>query len=730
MSGTTNRCAYCGLPVVDNAAADAVADAARLAARPAARPAARRYCCLGCRIADAVTHGAAATEVERSLATRLGFAVFLSMNVMVLSMFLWSRDGNLTPQPAAELLYQLARLGCLILTTLVAVLLGEPMLTDAFEALRARRLSSAVLLLAGITAAYVYSVISMLRGGNDVYFEVTCVVLVVTTLGRCLEAVGRQRSTILLRSLEELLPATARPLQHDGACASLVPTSQLQPGDTIVVLPGERIPVDGRIVRYSAAVDEQAVTGESLPVTRGVGDRVLAGGVSTDGELWVEAESRADAGFLRQTIDAVIRGALLRTRYQRLADRVTAWCFPAITLVAAVTFAVHCLGQGVEAAGLAAIAVLVIACPCALGLATPMALWAALGRCARDGIVIRDGEALLQLAHASRFCFDKTGTLTTGHAEVRDAQMLGETDWHLAYRVAAHLAAGSMHPLSQAIVRFVQSTEPLPDAGRTIEPGKGIQAWIGELGVNACLGSPRWFQELGWRTPAAATIGSDSGSQVWLGWDRQIRAVFDLTQELRPVAAVVRNLAIRMPVAVLSGDRPEYAKRQLAGLPVEIHAGLLPGEKVERIEGWVGAGQSVVMVGDGINDGPALARATVGIALGCGTDLSRASARICLLANDLSLLPGLIQFAQRVDRTIRWNLVWAFVYNLIGIGLAALGIVNPILAALIMVISSLLVVSNSLRLTRGDGEADQPAPHSAVPEWRATVNSTGVACPN
>ena len=649
---------------------------------------------------------------DRSLMMRLGFSVFLSMNVMVLTMFLWSRpdtfrttsaavgldsgDSSATP---ADVMYDLARYGCSILSTVVIWILCEPLLADAWSAIRLRRLSMSVLLLTGVLAAYVYSLISVLGHGGPVYFEVTCMVLVITTLGRWFEATGRQRTTRALRELEGFLPASAR-RWIDGK-ESAVSAAELQIGDTIRVLPGERIPVDGRLMRNSASLDMQAITGESSPVVCEVGDAVHAGAVSVDGEIWITAVSTADAGFLRRTIDAILRSAATKTRYQRLADRVSAWFFPLVVLIASCTLAVQTYLHGIHVGGLAAIAVIVIACPCALGLATPMALWAAVGRAAQLQVIIRDTEGFLQLAQVNRFAFDKTGTLTTGIAVVREVQFMSLDAQPLVLEVAQCLSHGSSHPLANAIDRH---TQELGDRQRTsIEcrtwPGRGVSAEVPAVAAPCHLGSRRWFRELGYTFPPGLPQAISDGAEVYLGWNAELKAVFRCTQTLRPeVGSAWEQLQRFGQVTVLTGDSMEHARQQLPHLQQEIHAELLPEDKARQIEAWLAQNELVAMVGDGINDGPALATATVGVALGCGMDLTRASAGICLLTSDLRKLPQMVEFSQVVNRTVRWNLIWAFVYNILGIGLAALGLINPVIAAIVMVTSSLLVVTNSLRL--------------------------------
>jgi Cu2+-exporting ATPase/Cu+-exporting ATPase len=503
-----------------------------------------------------------------------------------------------------------------------------------------------------------------------------------------------------LRSLHGLLPPTARRVRGDEE--SVVPTEQLQPGDVIRILPGERIPVDGMLLGGPALIDEQVVTGESLPIEKERGAVVQAGTLSVDGEIRLEATSRADEGFLRKTVDAILRGVATKTRFERLADRISAGFFPLVVVLSVTTWIVHTWNGDAGRGGLAALAVLVIACPCALGLATPMALWAAVGRAAQMQTIVRDPEALIQLSKATDFCFDKTGTLTTGIANVEAfrCEDPGESDRCL--QISAALARGSTHPLAEALSHYVaQRCDRVSRHAEQIRviPGKGIEATVDDVDGPCYLGSRRWLESLGCAVPEPWADALRDGSEVCLAWQHRIRAVFCFSQALRDDAPMVlQKLGRRSRVVVLTGDRRPYAEQQLHGCQVEMVAELLPQQKAERIRERSLTGGRVVMVGDGLNDGPALASATVGIAMGCGTDLSRASSSICLLSDDLSKIPQLVEFSDAVNRVIVWNLVWAFVYNIGGIALAAMGIVNPIVAAMIMVVSSLLVVTNSLRL--------------------------------
>ena len=664
------------------------------------------YCCYGCRFAASIAAADGDEGQARWAMTRLGLAVFFSMSVMVFTLVLWSQSLESTDR-LATIWYDLARYACLIFTLPVLLLLGGPLVTDALAEVRAQRASFNSLLCLGILASVAYSVWSLWSGSGHVYFEVACVVLVAMTLGRWLEAQGKLQTTAALRGLKQLLPDTVRILRN-GAL-QLVETSKLAAGDEYRVLPGERIAADGEVVRHEAAIDEQVVTGESLPVIRRPGHRIFSGAMVLDGPLDIRATAPAGEGTLARMIEAVTQATAARTRHQRLAEQISRSFLIVVAVVAVITLVVHAqrdLGSGL----LAALAVLVIACPCALGLATPMALWAAVGRAAQAGVLIRDGDALTSLAQSKTFCFDKTGTLTTGNADVERLVLLSEADKATVLRVASALARTTTHPLAATIVRYADqrgvnaSTEVTAVQQR---PGYGVSGKVdGE--ETGYLGSRKWMAASGQQltTQIAKGDGSDDAAEVIVAWAGFAKGRFVIQETLRPegetTVSQLRKLGRRC--VMLTGDRAARAAALATALGLEHQSELLPEDKLQAIVALRASGP-VVMVGDGINDAPALAAADVGIALASAADISRHSAHICLLSSDLSRLPWLLTLAQRTERTIHWNLVWAFGYNLAGVGLAAVGWLHPVIAALAMSVSSLLVVSNSLAVARFDPSA-------------------------
>ncbi len=694
-------CSFCGLPLPASHGVFAV------------EPDLPQFCCFGCRFAAAVAQDSGEKGRLNWTLARLGLAIFLSMNVMVFTMALWTQDtASPSMQSFADTLNNLFRYLCLLFALPVLFLLGGPLLENAWEDMRQKRISMDLLLLSGVVAAYGYSIVSVLRGEGHIYFEVGCMVLVLVTVGRWLEARGRLQAGDVLGSLARLLPDTVRRLTATGL--EDCPRPSIRVGDRLLVRPGERVPCDGMVLEHAATVDEAFLTGESRPVLKEVGATVAGASLNLEGDLILEATSTSDSGVLGQFAELVRKALHARGRYQRLADRVTAYFLPAVGLLAGTAFVWHTAATEWETGLLSALSVLLIACPCALGIATPLAVSVALGEAARAGILTRTSEALERVAVAKAVRFDKTGTLTTGSPKLRDIVTDGKTSMSALAAVAGRLAAASSHPYAQAIFHWAagfpdQAEEkdmPLPLVRVATLTGLGLVASAAD-GSQAVLGSPRLMEQLGLRYPhrildAMHKAEAEGCSITCLAWTGEVRAWFLLDEDLRPEAGQVLRLlrAMGLDVAVLTGDHPSRAEQMQRMLGVPVLGGMLPQDKVRHIEETQRRLGTTLMIGDGLNDAPALARSDVGVALACGTDLAREAAEICLMGDDLRQVPWLIKMAQAAVRTIRVNLFWAFAYNVLGIAWAMSGTLNPVIAAVAMVLSSGFVVGNSLRLRR------------------------------
>ena len=610
-------------------------------------------------------------------------------------------------QPKSEFeiaLGNFLRYGAMLFSLPVLLLLGRPLVSHALAGLRNRNLTTDLLLSSGVLAAYLLSVVNTLRGTGHVYFEVGCVILVLVTLGRWMEAAGRSQASQALEQLERLIPDTVRRVEqgHDVSTA----TKDVVVGDLIHILAGERVPMDGIVRRGRGVIDEQFFTGESDPVEKQLGEGLLGGSMNLDGDLVIQVTSLPGAGALGRLVDAVRQARLAKGHFQLLSDSWSRAFFPLISLIACGALVFHGLTTSWDFGLLTALSVVVIACPCALALATPLAVWTALGVAARNGVLCRSGSALEALANVRAIRWDKTGTLTTGSPCV--VQMINAVpgDAEQNESLAASLTIASNHVFSVAIREFLRDSlagnDRDPEADVETIPGRGLRSQI--AGQTVLLGSLSWLKQCGLnsRPEIDDTLRSFADNPaVALGYDNRIQALFVLQETIRPeAAAAVRECqSLGLNQGVLTGDRAGRA----ALLPVlsgaAIAAELLPQQKLEAIHLAHQQFGCVAMVGDGLNDAPALAAADVGIAMGCGADVSRESADICLLSADLRLVPWMYDLARRTVRTIRTNLAWSFGYNSLGVIAAASGQLHPAVAAVLMIVSSLMVLANSARLS-------------------------------
>jgi Cu+-exporting ATPase len=602
--------------------------------------------------------------------------------------------------------------GQLILATPVQFVLGARFYRAGWKALLARTGNMDLLVAIGTSAAYALSVYLLVRhwehGMPHLYFEAGAAVITLVLLGKWLEHRAKRQASEAIRALQALRPERAR-VRRDGTEIE-VPVESVRVGDLVVVRPAERVAADGEIVEGATHVDESLITGESLPVAKGPGDRVTGGSVNAEGLIVVRATAVGAQSVLARIIEMVETAQARKAPIQRLVDQVSAVFVPVVLGIAALTLLAWGLGTGDwERAVLDAVAVLVIACPCALGLATPAAVIAGTGVAARHGVLIKDAEAL-EVAHRVRVvAFDKTGTLTVGKPALVALEP-ASGDRAVALALAAAVQSGSEHPLAKAVLAAAKKDGIAAPAASDVKvtPGRGIEARVGERRL--AVGSSRWMRELDVDLSALADRQAGLERQgltvSWLaelGKAPRALALLGIGDELKPEAGqAVAELARRhVQTVMLSGDSRVVAEAIASRLGIHsVRAEVLPEDKAREVRALHQAHGTVAMVGDGINDAPALAAADIGFAMGSGTDAAMHASGVTLMRGDPRLVAAAIEISRRTYAKIRQNLFWAFIYNVIGIPLAALGLLSPVVAGAAMALSSVSVVTNALLLKR------------------------------
>jgi Cu+-exporting ATPase len=613
----------------------------------------------------------------------------------------------------------------LALATPVVLWAGWPFLERWLQSIRSRSPNMWTLIGTGVLAAYGYSVAATVapglfpdsfqdHGRVGVYFEAAAMIVSLTLLGQLLELGARSRTSSALRALLGLAPKTARRLRDDGGEED-VELAHIRVGDRLRVRPGEKVPVDGIVVDGRSHVDESMLTGEPAPVAKGAGDRVIGATLNGTGALVVRAGKTGDDGVLAQIVQLVAQAQRSRAPMQRMADKVAFWFVLGVLAIAAATF----LGWGLLGpepawthAILAAVSVLIIACPCALGLATPMSIMVATGRAAQAGVLFRDAEAVETLRRIDTLVVDKTGTLTAGRPAFREAVAVAPWSEDEALRLAASLDAGSEHPLAEAIVAAARGRGLALSPARDFDSDTGLGVRGRVDGHALALGSAALMHESGVDTgplqARADALRAHGASVVFLAVDGQLAGMLALADPLKPgsAEAVAGLHAAGLRIVMASGDAVATAQAIAAELGIdEVHGGVRPDDKLALVRRLQSEGRRVAMAGDGINDAPALAAADVGIAMGTGTDVAMSSAAVTLVRGDLRAIARARALSEAAVRNMRQNLGFAFAYNALGIPVAA-GLLypftgqllSPMLAALAMSLSSVSVVANALRL--------------------------------
>lgn len=597
-----------------------------------------------------------------------------------------------------------------IITTPVMIFGGKGFLIGAYNAIKNRTANMDLLIAIGTWTAYLYSVFVTFFPNvlpvkeKDVYFEVAAIIIAFVLFGKYMEEIIKKRSSAAVRKLMDLRPAMARVIK-DGEEVE-VPVENVKAGDIVVVRPGDKIPVDGIVFEGTSAVDEKMITGESIPVTKNKDDKVIGATINKQGMLKIKATNVGADSTLMQIIKMVEEAQLSSVKIQRIADKVTSYFVPIVLFIAIASFTIWLLLGNFVMALFSFIAVLIIACPCALGVATPAALLGGVGKGAELGILIRSGEVLERAEKLQTVIFDKTGTLTKGEPSVTDIISF-DLDKDEVLRLAAIVEKGSEHPIGEAIVKKGKEKKmELPEA-KLYEAvvGKGIKARYLEKTI--LVGNRALMKENGIAIDQIESgvqkLENEGKTTVIVSLDKKaigIIAVADTLKEFS-IEAVQALKKMGIEVIMITGDNERTAKA--IGKQVEIDKVLsqvLPKDKANEVKKLQEKGKVVAFVGDGINDAPALAQADIGIAIGSGSDVAKETGGIILIKEDLRDVVAAIKLSRLTMKKIKQNLFWAFIYNTIGIPIAAFGLLNPIIAAAAMALSSLSVITNSALLRR------------------------------
>lgn len=644
-------------------------------------------------------------DTVAKLVRALAVAGFAASNIMLLSVSIWSGA-----EPATRDLFHWISA---VIAVPAVVYCGRIFFGSAWQSLRHGQTNMDVPISIGVLLAFGLSLYETFNRGPHAYFDASITLLFFLLIGRTLDHMMRERARVAVKGLARLAPRGALILQPDGAQIYL-PLSEIRPGMTILLTAGDRVPVDCRILKGQSDIDCSLVSGESIPQTAGAGSLLQAGTLSLTGPLTIVATAAAKDSFLAEMIQMMEAAESGRSTYRRIADRAARLYAPVVHVAAVVTFIGWVAATGdVHRALTIAIAVLIITCPCALGLAVPMVQVVAARRLFEQGIMLKDGGALERLAEVETVVFDKTGTLTLGEPRLVDASTIAPDAFELAVVIASH----SQHPYSRALVAAHQGPVPSPTSMTSVSeyPGSGLEARIGPT-VHR-LGRPEWALAGGEASHSVSEMGT-----IVLSKNGQYLATFQFVDRLRSgvheaVAALAKD---GLAVEVLSGDREEAVRRLASALGVPHYSPVSPADKATHIASMEASGRKVLMVGDGLNDAPALVAAHASMAPASAADVGRNAADLVFLSESLLSVPQAVTVARNARRLVRENLIIAVGYNAIAMPVAILGYVTPLIAAVAMSLSSLIVVANALRLgdSRRRNQHKGDSPKRSLPSSR------------
>ncbi len=595
-----------------------------------------------------------------------------------------------------------------IITTPIMIFGGRVFLVGAYNAVKNRAANMDLLIAIGTWTAYIYSVVVTFLPDilpvmeRDVYFEVAAVIIAFIMLGKYMEEIIKKRSSAAVRKLMDLRPTTAKVIKNGQEIETRV--EDVKVGDIVVIRPGDKMPVDGIIIEGSSAIDEKMITGESIPVTRKVGDKVIGATINKSSMIKVKATNVGEDSTLMQIVKLVEEAQISSVKIQRIVDKVSSYFVPAVIGVAVFSFFAWLIVGNSVMALLSFIAVLIIACPCALGIATPAALLGGVGKGAQIGILIRSGEVLERAEKLQTIVFDKTGTLTKGEPAVTNVIASGSEEKEVL-RLAAIAEKGSEHPIGEAVIRKAREmgiTVSDADSYETVA-GRGIKA--GYMRRTVFVGSRTFMRESGMEIDSIEDsikkFEEEGKTTVIVAYGNRTIGIIAVADTLKENSkeAVEELRRTGKEVVMITGDNERVANAIARQVGIEnVLAQVLPGDKAGEIKKLQQQGKVVAMVGDGINDSPALAQADIGIAIGSGSDVAKETGGIILIRNDLRDVVSAIKLSKATMKKIKQNLFWALIYNSVGIPIAAFGLLNPIIAAAAMALSSLSVVSNSALL--------------------------------
>ncbi|MBF0541150.1 MAG: heavy metal translocating P-type ATPase [Nitrospirae bacterium] len=688
-------CYQCGLPLRSNPRTTKIGEIEE------------SFCCAGCFIVYKITGTKGDEGLTQALLGKFGVGVLFSMNVMMISaLFYGAEYGSIKISPvfSTPIRYIL-----LCFSMPVIILLGYPLLKSSIESLKQRILGTEALILIGAVSAFAISVKSTITGVGEVYFEISTMILTLYTCGRYLDTRARFRASESIKGLSALLPSDVIVLRENNTKEKIA-LSEVKIGDQVILPPGEIIPLDGIVIDGYGSINESFLTGESKPVYKSVGNEVFSGTLNINANIIVEIRKSSDEFVIKRIERLMERIRGNPSRIKRIADKITAFFIPLIvslSLGSALYWLV--IMRQPSTAIMRMLSILLISCPCAFGIAAPLAIWKGLGEGAKRGVIIMGADILEILSRVKTIFFDKTGTLTLNTlslSKIYRMEYMKEDD---ILQIAALLESHFKHPLSSSILDEALNRgllrEHLTVTNIESRQGMGIEGEI--QGKRYYIGSKMWFESLGISTDmrkfADFNPAQDAGILVYMAKEKELIGCFSFTQTLRHGVKEAfewfREQGIRTVILTGDGIRGGLEIEKLIN-PDEIKWGLLPEDKVREIEAYKAAHSKspVAMVGDGINDAPALESAHIGIAMGCGTELTRESAKINLLGDDITLIAYLVHLSKKVRRKIQVNFFWAFIYNLIGIGFAVNGTISPLMAVLAMILSSLFVIGNSIKI--------------------------------